>query len=385
MKKLTIILFFISSLVNGQNLVLNPSFEAYNKCPWQIGRFSNNVKYWSIPNLGTTDFFSTCSRRIGTVNYNGNQNPKDGENYAGFYLYSPDNYREYIQGELYLTLEANKKYILTFYISLADKSTHALKNISVLFAEDVFGFKRKKSKNNGSVLTTKKSNYEAFQHISETYIKPKRYTKKAFKVYDIEAIDAYSNKDEWIKVSLEFEASGFESYFIIGNFQANKKTQKKEVLKTVKESQQFSYYYIDDISIEPIEKEPEIAKAKEPEKEVILKPNEIYILKNVLFDFDKSELLDISVSELDKLYNHLTNHSKLNIEIHGHTDNVGLETRNQELSEQRAKAVADYLISKGLDTSRIKSFGFGSTQPIATNGTEDGRQQNRRVAFKLIK
>ena len=93
---------------------------------------------------------------------------------------------------------------------------------------------------------------------------------------------------------------------------------------------------------------------------------------------------DVSKEELDQLYKHLEANSTLKIEIYGHTDSIGLEARNQELSEQRAKAVLDYLIEKGLNATRIKSFGFGNTQPISDNDTEEGRQLNRRVAFKLI-
>ena len=104
----------------------------------------------------------------------------------------------------------------------------------------------------------------------------------------------------------------------------------------------------------------------------------------MLFDFDKSELLDVSIDELNELYKHLKENSNLNIEIYGHTDSVGLETRNKELSQQRAKAVADYLISRGLDASKTKFFGFGSSKPISDNETEEGRQLNRRVEFKLI-
>ena len=75
---------------------------------------------------------------------------------------------------------------------------------------------------------------------------------------------------------------------------------------------------------------------------------------------------------------------ELTIEIYGHTDSAGLAKRNKELSGERAKAVADYLISLGLDASRIKSFGFGSSKPVSDNETEAGRQLNRRVEFKLI-
>lgn len=74
----------------------------------------------------------------------------------------------------------------------------------------------------------------------------------------------------------------------------------------------------------------------------------------------------------------------LKIEISGHTDNVGSDALNQKLSENRAKAVVDYLTSKGISSLRMISKGYGKTQPIATNNTEEGRALNRRTEFKII-
>lgn len=381
MKQFILIFSIFNSFISvSQNLVLNPSFETYSRCPWQIGRFSGNVKNWSIPNLGTTDFFSFCSENVGYKNYIGFQMPKEGKSYAGFYVFSPDDYREYIQGKLHEPLQKGKSYILTFYISLAENSTDALKNIQVIFTEEILGLTIVKHKEKESILTNKK---RTFKNISEAHIKPEKYTENRYALYTIDSELSYNDRVDWIKVSLEFIAEGYESHFSIGNFNSNKKTELQEVLKTTKKKQQFSYYYIDDVSIEPIEKEniKEIIRTVE---EVEIKTNKIYTFKNVLFEFDKAELLDVSKEELNQLYKHLKNNLDFKVEIYGYTDNIGLETRNQELSEHRAKAVVDYLIKKGLDSTRIKSYGFGSTQPISTNETEEGQQLNRRVAFKFI-
>jgi OOP family OmpA-OmpF porin len=375
MKKLTILFLLIIShhAFIAQNLVPNSSFENIINCPREIGGFSRNVKYWSIPNLGTTDFFSLCSRRIGLNNYNGNQNPKEGKTFAGFYLFSPENYREYIQGNLYKKLEKGKIYNVKFYISLAEKATHALNNISILFTEDVLGFTKIAPQENKSILTSKNSNHRRFQHVSREYITPSKYTQKAFELYDLESDDFYDNTDEWTEVNLEFIANGFETYFTIGNFKSNAETEKQETLN-IKEKHEFSYYYIDAISIEQLD------EFEAP----IIEVNTIYIFKNVLFDFDKSELLGVSIKELDQLYQYLNTNLKLSVEIYGHTDNVGTQKRNEELSQQRAKAVAEHLILRGLKKTRITSFGFGSTKPVADNKTKEGRDLNRRVEFKLI-
>ena len=73
------------------------------------------------------------------------------------------------------------------------------------------------------------------------------------------------------------------------------------------------------------------------------------------------------------------------LEIKGHTDNVGSESYNQKLSEERANSVKTYLISKGIEGSKITSSGFGLSKPIASNDTADGRAKNRRVEFIIIK
>jgi OOP family OmpA-OmpF porin len=75
----------------------------------------------------------------------------------------------------------------------------------------------------------------------------------------------------------------------------------------------------------------------------------------------------------------------MEIEIAGHTDDVGSEAYNQKLSENRAQSVATYIIEHGIDTSRLNAVGYGESRPIAFNSDEEGRQKNRRVEFKVLK
>ena len=81
----------------------------------------------------------------------------------------------------------------------------------------------------------------------------------------------------------------------------------------------------------------------------------------------------------------MNNNMTIHIEISGHTDNSGNEANNLRLSGARAKSVADYLIGKGINKERIKIKGYGSSQPIAENKSEEGRAKNRRVEFKILK
>ncbi len=108
------------------------------------------------------------------------------------------------------------------------------------------------------------------------------------------------------------------------------------------------------------------------------------ILKNVFFETGSAELLSTSLIELDRLKNLLVDNLQLNIQINGHTDNVGSEGDNQSLSTKRAKAVQDYLIKEGIANSRLRYKGFGESQPIASNDTVDGKRTNRRTAFILF-
>lgn len=108
------------------------------------------------------------------------------------------------------------------------------------------------------------------------------------------------------------------------------------------------------------------------------------VLKNIFFDTNKSKLRPESFAELNRLKQLLILNPKIKIEISGHTDNTGSYNHNKELSEARAKSVVTYLIENGIDSKRLSYRGASWDEPIATNKTEEGKQQNRRVEFKVI-
>jgi OOP family OmpA-OmpF porin len=99
----------------------------------------------------------------------------------------------------------------------------------------------------------------------------------------------------------------------------------------------------------------------------------------LLFDFDSAELRPESINELERVVGFMNDVPFATTLVEGHTDSVGSDTYNMKLSERRAKAVFDYLASRGVDPARVKSVGMGESQPIADNATAEGRQQNRRV------
>ena len=108
------------------------------------------------------------------------------------------------------------------------------------------------------------------------------------------------------------------------------------------------------------------------------------VLNNILFQTGKSILTTSSYTELDRLLGILKDNALMRIEISGHTDNTGSLALNSKLSEDRAKAVVEYLVQKGIDRSRLEFKGFGPQQPIADNTTAEGRSRNRRVEFKIL-
>ncbi|MCB0429808.1 MAG: PD40 domain-containing protein [Flavobacteriales bacterium] len=108
------------------------------------------------------------------------------------------------------------------------------------------------------------------------------------------------------------------------------------------------------------------------------------VLKNVFFESGLYSLREESKAELMRLVDLLQKQPTMTIEIGGHTDNVGQKSDNQLLSENRAKAVEDFLVQNGIDRQRLSHKGYGDTKPIATNNTEEGRAQNRRTEFTVI-
>ena len=107
-------------------------------------------------------------------------------------------------------------------------------------------------------------------------------------------------------------------------------------------------------------------------------------INNIFFNTGKAELLSESYPELNRLVEFLKGNPSITIKILGHTDNVGKAEDNLILSNERAEAVKNYIISKGINSSRITTEGYGFTKPIATNETEEGRALNRRVEFQIV-
>jgi len=111
----------------------------------------------------------------------------------------------------------------------------------------------------------------------------------------------------------------------------------------------------------------------------------VSILRNIYFDFEKATFRTESYSELNKLETMMKQNQNLKVEISGHTDFIGSKQYNKVLSQKRAAAVKSFLVSKGVDTRRIKTVGYGEERPLASNDDEkEGRSLNRRVEFRVL-
>lgn len=113
-------------------------------------------------------------------------------------------------------------------------------------------------------------------------------------------------------------------------------------------------------------------------------PGEISVMRNIFFDTGKADLKSESVAELEKVFQFLVQNPSIKVEISGHTDNVGTEVYNLNLSTLRAKAVVDYLTGQGIDGERLQYKGYGFSQSITSNETDEGKATNRRTEIKII-
>ena len=116
-----------------------------------------------------------------------------------------------------------------------------------------------------------------------------------------------------------------------------------------------------------------------------MKAGETISLNNILFDQGKADLRPESRTELDKIAAFMKANPRAEIELSGHTSSEGDGALNRSLSYLRVKACKDYVVARGIDTGRILVVGYGPDRPVASNDTEAGRAQNRRVEMRVLR
>ncbi|PIB37218.1 hypothetical protein BFP72_18290 [Reichenbachiella sp. 5M10] len=196
--------------------------------------------------------------------------------------------------------------------------------------------------------------------------------------YSPAILEVYINdKAEGKKLELDSVLCEWRKYTV--TWKSRNNTEVKLAIRNVNTECISAHFALDDVTFTACEAtnlSHELSNARE---------GQIFQLNNIYFETAKYVLKPASYEELDMLLEFLWQHPKAEIEIAGHTDNVGSQTNNQILSENRAKAVAMYLEDKGIKKYRFTAKGYGEDAPIESNTTSEGRQKNRRVEFKILK
>ena len=339
-----VVLGISHSLLGQTNLVPNPSFEEYTSCPSAYGAENFiEAKGWANYHY-TPDYYNECASNINVgvpSNFFGNQQPSDGKAYVGFTVYHYSAPNEIIGMKLLQPIKKGKKYKFSIKVSLAENySNYASDNIGILFTN-----------------TPEKAHNAGIYHFKSDRI--------------------IKDSENWTTIEGVFFADDDYEHMLIGNFFDAPHTTVEKISDSHYNA---SYYFIDEVFLSSLEVEENnnaFSKASTLEK------GKTFILKNISFDFNKDILKMESFVELDLLVALLKENPTKTISIVGHTDAIGQEEDNLILSKKRSSAVLNYLISKGIATERLHALGLGESEPIATNNTEEGRAQNRRVAFTI--
>lgn len=387
---LTLFLSCTFQILRGQNLVVNPSFEISRDTHSLIPPGEYHISWalgWSTPSRAQASLYSSIPT-IATTNRAMNRwrfMAKEGNNVVGITTYGTvmgeehRELREYMQGSLTKPLTVGKKYYLSYWVHFHCEGTNNLGVVFLtkpLYTDSVYRLKLRPHINSNDIIDYAINNQWAF--VRDSFI----------------AREAYSN-------------------FIIGNFHSNAET------KTQTNKLHYHKAYLDNVSIEEASdlkmptrtfdfNESDLAnnttinnnktdktstaatnntdknKATNP---ITTTPNvikgDVLILNKVLFKFNSSDLDPTSFAQIDMLALLLKKEVNMKILVKGHTSSEGSDEYNNKLSESRAKSVVNYLISKGIEKSRLSYKGYGKTSPLESNDSESGREKNRRVEFEV--
>ena len=334
-----------------KNIVPNGSFENYRK---KSGSIKQAIPWQQIASV---DFYQEPLSNDTSMQ----KGARTGNCYAG--LRFQKKYKEFLQVKLAEPLRRGTTYEFEMYVRLAFWSNASLKSFGALFTK--LGYKSKLDVVKSALIDS--------------------VSKKG----------SFINGYQWFKISGKYLADGGEKYLTIGNFSPN---VKKDMIRmnVFKLGFKEAYYFVDDISMVKAKEVEEKVKVEivgsfvaEPQDSVLEVKNNIKVgekvqLKNIFFENDRYYILPESYSELNKLAQYLLRNHHMEVQINGHSDNVGSKSKNQKISEQRAREVFEYLIKKGVQ-NKMYFKGYGSSMPVASNDNDIDRAKNRRVEFEIIK
>ena len=339
------------------NLVPNPGFEDFSDIPYgwfYSGKdFSRIALYWTSPNASSPDLYAPgvqIPKSWKGIGF-GNLQPFQGKSYAGITVYGCDrgkpHCKEYVQVQLTEPLVPGQRYGFSCMVAHLQKSVF-VRNIELAFSE---------------------------HEIDEA-------THDPILINPILVLDRWIPSDnKWYRWSGHFVADKNASFLLIGNFNTDDKSQVKMPWKS---DLRYGYYYLDDVRLFKIPPIIKVPVTDSPLTNYVPKEGGVVNLSRIYFEHDRTDFMPQALIQLKQLLEFLNRYPELKVEIRGHTDNVGTAAYNQDLSERRSAAVVKWLVSKGINSSRLMSSGSGSNEPVSTNATSQGRSQNRRVEVKVI-
>lgn len=388
MKQLITLIIFaaIASVTYAQeeeNLVPNGDFEnSMTKKLRSYGMMEELTENWYNATKAPCDIFSAGikSEKVGIpVNAYGKQDAASGEIYAGFRAYSKDakKSRSYLAIELAKDLEKDQLYCVQFKISLADLSKFGTNYIGAAFMD-----RKTIQPNTGAMV----------RDLNDIHVKHR-------------ANKPMILQDGWETVCGTYLAQGDEEYMVIGGFGSDRDLQLEKMKRPrgVVGAQSYdAYYYIDDVKVFAIEAGSQCqcgpTDSAEPDliygSSVVMNDNmsdeEILGVSAVYYSFLKKSVMSAGAKTLDEIVRILNDNPSWKLEVIGHcgTDEFNeakINPRYKDMGKQRAEQVERYLVSKGIDGSRLITLTKENTDPANTRPTPLSKAQNRRVVFEIRK
>lgn len=345
------------NILYSQNLVLNGGFEEFYKCPKELGDFYP-LHWRSIAYNSSPDLYSFCANKNGSASpdsFYSQVKPYKDSSYAGIVLgLKKNNYREYIGTSLSYKLKKGKTYIFKISVAVPVMARYKTRSLDIVFSDKTI-----------------------FSDDGHTILE-----KTPSLTIDL---DSVKTDGTWTTFTFEYIADGIETNLNIGNFKSKKQTsyieiqgRNKDVYKTMYDQ---VYVCIDDVQLYLKETSNNQLTLKD---DVNKNMEQVYIIEGINFETGSSKIENEEIPELEKIAELLLINIDLSIQIIGYTDNVGDNAKNKILSLDRAISVKKYLVEKGIHESRILTLGKGSDNPRASNDTEEGRLQNRRIEVIIL-
>jgi OOP family OmpA-OmpF porin len=357
--------------LSAQNLVPNPSFEKSFSCPKTILNVFD-VEAWGSdfydPSEKDTSglscaYHNSCANKDPDPNVRrsfglpsnkwGFQNARTGNAYMRI-----ANHWSGLETKLVAQLLKDSIYYVEFFASLADASLYSSSALGAYLSDSPI-----------QCVNLIKWNKIGMEFSALDRCVPQVKYRAGF----------ISDTSKWTRISGYYKAHGGEQYITISGFKMDSLNVKSNLpgVDLKKTDYPSCQYFIDDVLVM-------LASQKDNLDNFIPEKGSTLNLKNILFETGKAVFLPASDLTLGKLVQWMNKNVGASIEVSGHTDNTGDARSNLTLSTSRAKAIADYLVSKGISKERVKFKGYGSSRPVADNSSDSGRQLNRRVEITVL-